>query len=138
MRIYNSVDPLADIKYWWRYEAWPIHKFGIGVATGFVLWLAQHIITLEPPWEPADTPPSLLYSKDDYVDLTPDEIASLSPEQIPAPIPVNPRYADYIEHNNTKPKYQKLKAGAQKRQHKPKKTAKRARKISSAKHSAER
>ena len=140
MREYNTVDPLADIKYWWRYEAYPIDRFGIGVFTGLFIFMAFHLVTLEPNWRDLEpnTPPSLLYDKDDYVDLTAKEIQELPIESRPTPIPINPKYADYISHQEPT-KFQKLKPGA-----KPKKTSrsgganflkkKSERKISSAKH----
>ena len=99
MRIYNSVDPLADIKYWWRYEAWPIEKAGVLLVALLFLALSWHMITFEPAYYTSEKA-EILADRVNYEPMTPDDIARLTPEQMPPPVPVNPLYADYVSHDS--------------------------------------
>jgi hypothetical protein len=138
MRVYNSVDPLADIKYWWRYEAYPIEKIGIYTLGLLALYLAFKVVTLDPANYEIDPVP-IAEIRAEYEPMTPAEIALLTPEVMPDPIPINPRYADYVAHSNERTNLiVKKKKRSKKVVHKPKKQTKSERKISSAKHSAER
>ena len=132
MRIYNTVDPLADIKYWWRYEAWPIEKAGVLLVALLFLVLSWHLITFEPAYYPSEKA-EILADRVNYEPMTPDDIARLSPEQMPPPVPINPLYADYVSHDskntNRLVKRKKSQSGGAKFLKK-----KSERKISSAKH----
>jgi regulatory protein YycH of two-component signal transduction system YycFG len=99
MREYNTVDPLADIKYWWRYEAWPIEKAGVLLVILLFLVLSWYMITFEPAYYTTEKI-EMLADRDNYEPMTPDDIARLSPEQIPPPIPINPNYAGYVSHDS--------------------------------------
>lgn len=133
MRVYNSVDPLADIKYWWRYEAWPIDKLGVYLVVALVLTLCGYMITFEPDYQTSEKA-EILADRVNYEPMTPDDIARLTPEQMPQPVPINPLYADYVSRDSkntnrlVKRKTKKPSGGAKFLKKKSE------RKISSAKH----
>jgi len=99
MRVYNTVDPLADVKYWWRYEAWPMEKAGVALVIVLLLVLSWHMITFEPDYYPGEKA-EILADRANYEPMTPDDIARLTPEQMPPPVPINPLYAGYVSHDS--------------------------------------
>jgi len=99
MRTYNSVDPLADIKYWWRYEAWPIDKLGVYLVAALFATLCWHIVTFEPAVYVSYRAEQLAADRANWEPMTADDIARLTPDQIPPPVPLDPKYAGYLDRN---------------------------------------
>ena len=101
MRTYNTVDPLADVKYWWRYEAWPIQKAGVALVTLGLLIMSWHIVTFEPDVYVSYRAEQLMADRANWEPMTPDDLARLSPEQIPVPVPYDPKYAGWLDRNRS-------------------------------------
>jgi len=120
MRTYNTVDPLADIKYWWQYESYGIERIGIRLIIVLAIVLAARVVTLDPDIQQARADKIELMkelSNDRvYEDYTPtqDQLRELEITQPEIPVPLE--YRQYADHSRQQHRHRRHRVN----KHKPK------------------